>query len=309
MKSTETFKHLAMKAAMAVALITGLASQAVVAQPLQVATGSKEGTYARMLAQVNGACSSVTPLIETNTSGSQEALELLMGNTVNMAFVQTDVLHLRARTEDMSGIKALLTLHPETVHIVVRSDQPLKSGGVIGIGAKEVPITEIGQLAGLPVAAVGGAFVTAQVIRLHSEVPFSVQPYNSNDDAMKALDAGKVRAVLMVGGAPFAPVAKLTPPYSLVGIGEANMAKLKSVYKPAKLTYNKLGAAGVPTAATEAVIATRDYKTDRMAKSLSGLRTCIANALDDLKERTGTHPAWQHVKADNKGTWTRYEGK
>lgn len=307
MQKTSTFKRMAM--IMAVALMGVAATSVASAQALQVATGGKEGTYARMLAQINGACSSVAPMIETNTSGSQEALEMLMGNTVNMAFVQTDVLHLRARTEDTSSIKALMTLHPEAVHILVRSDQPLKAGGVMGIGGKDVPITELSQLAGLPVGAVGGSYVTAQVMRLHSEVPFSVVPFNSNDDAIKALDAGKVRAVLMVGGAPFGAVAKLTPPYQLVGIGEANMAKLKSVYKPAKLTYSKLGAAGVPTAATEAVIATRDYKTERMSKNLLSLRSCLSGALDDMKERTGTHPAWQQVKAGNKGNWAWYEGK
>lgn len=29
--------------------------------------------------------------------------------------------------------------------------------------------------------------------------------------------------------------------------------------------------------------------------------------LDEIKETTGTHPAWQGVRADNRGMWPYYE--
>lgn len=293
--------------------LVGLAMAAAVslagAQPVQVATGGKDGTYSRMLSQLGNRCATATPLIETNTSGSMEALDKLMENQVSLAFVQTDVLHLRARTEDVGQIKTLVALHPEQVHIVARDDQPLKSGGFAGSGGKSRAVMELGDLAGQNVGAAGGSYVTAQVMRLQSEVPFSVQSYDSNATALKALDAGHVKAIIMVGGAPFPTVAALAKPYKLVAIAPATVEKLKGVYKPARLTYAKMGAAGVPTIATEAVLATRDYKTARMADTLLSLRRCVLTNLDDLKERTGTHPAWQYVSHDNKGKWAWYDPK
>lgn len=294
-------------------VLMGLALAAVAcfagAQPVQVATGGKDGTYSRMLAQMGSRCATATPLIESNTSGSMEALDKLMENQVSLAFVQTDVLHLRARTEDVGQIKTLVALHPEQVHIVAREDQPLKSGGIAGFGGKSRPVTELSDLAGQNVGAAGGSYVTAQVMRLQSEVPFGVTNFDSNSAALKALDAGQVKAIIMVGGAPFPTVAALGKPYKLVAIAPATVEKLKGVYKPARLTYAKLGAAGVPTVATEAVLATRDYKTARMADALLNLRRCVVTNLDDLKERTGTHPAWQHVSGDNKGKWAWYDPK
>lgn len=291
------------------ALLFATAAFLASAQPIQVATGGKTGTYATLLKQMNDTCSTSTPLVEINTSGSPEALDKLMNNEVSLAFVQTDVLHLRARTEDLGNIKTLIALHPEAVHIVGNTAKPLKTGGVAGFGGTSTVITEFGQLAGQKVAAAGGSAVTAQVLRLQSEVPFNVVTAETNDAALAMLAAGQVQAVVLVGGAPLGTVTKLAAPFNLIAIAPPTVEKLKGVYRPARLTYRGLNAAGVPTVATDAVLATRDYRTAKMVNTLQGFRSCVFKNLDDLKERTGTHPAWQHISTDNKGKWTWYDAK
>lgn len=83
--------------------------------------------------------------------------------------------------------------------------------------------------------------------------------------------------------------------------------RLKGVYRPARLNYAKMGAAGVPTVATDALFVTREYKTAKMVDSLSRFRGCALSKIDELKETTGTHPAWQRVDPANRGKWAYYD--
>ncbi len=177
----------------------------------------------------------------------------------------------------------------------------------MGIGGSTVAFTSLEQLAGRKIGASGGSQVTAQVIRLQSEIPFSVVPLVNEAAVKAALAKGDIDAALFVGGQPLGTVADLGPSYKLLSIAAATVEKLKGVYRPARLNYRTLGAAGITTVATDALFVTREYKTTRMTDSLASLRGCAVASLDDLKETTGTHPAWQNVEAANKGKWAWYD--
>lgn len=291
-----------------IAAAFALAAAALMAAPVQaqtmkVATGSGAGTYSKMFKEIQQVCGSEVAMVEVPSSGSQENINQLVGNQVNAAFVQSDVLYLRARTEELGNVKTLMALHPEQIHFVARADT--KVGGRLGFGGE--PLTNVTQLAELKVGAAGGSSVTAQVIRLQSEIPYSTVIYDSNDAAQKALNDGKVDAVLFVGGAPLGAVEKLNASYRLLSIPAPVIEKLKGVYKPARLNYPKMGAAGVTTVSTDALFVTREYKTERMVSSLSRFRACALGKVEELKETTGTHPAWQYVDAGNRGKWPFYE--
>lgn len=277
------------------------------AQQLQVATGGAQGTYSTMYKQLAAACGNTATMAEKNTSGSGENVDLLVGNQVNAAFVQSDVLYLRARNEDLTGVKTLVALHPEAVHIVVKAGASLKSGGVLGVGGTSTPITGIEQLAGKSIGAYGGSLTTAQVIRLQSEVPYNVVPFDNEAGLKEALAKGTVDAGLFVGGVPLGTVASLGAGYQVIGMSAATIKRLEGVYKPARVNYRQLNSTGVPTVAIDALFVTREYKTERMVAGLSALRACALAKLDDLKETTGTHPAWQTVEAGNKGKWAYYD--
>lgn len=289
--------------------VLALSASIVSAQTIKVATGSQKGTYATMFKELNAQCATSLPMIETVTTGSVQNIDLLTGNQVNAAFTQTDVLYFRSRTEELGNVKTLVALHPEEVHVITRVSSGIKSGGFVGVGGKEIQFNSISDLANYKVGAAGGSYVTAQVIRLQSEIPFQAINYEDSAKALVALGKGEVEAVIMVGGAPLGAVAELPSSFKLIAIPESVQAKLKGVYKPARLSYTKLNAQGVPTVATDAIFITREYKTDRMKQSLSKFRECFNKTVPELQETTGTHPAWQKVDTSNKGKWVWYDVK
>lgn len=286
--------------------ITAMIMQSAHAQQLKVATGSKEGTYAAMFREINQTCAAAIPMIEQTTSGSMENVNLLIGNQVNAGFVQTDVLYFRARTEDLGNVKTLLALHPEEVHVLTTNESFIKEGGYVGIGSKPVVFNTVSDLANRRVGAVGGSAITAQVIRLQGEVPFSVVEYPNNDELLKAIAAGNVEAGVFVGGSPLGAIAKLKEGWKLLPFNEALVSKLKAVYRPTRLNYQNIRQMGITSVATDALFVTREYKTAKMVDGLAKLRGCVLEHLDELKETTGTHPKWQAVDAANEGKWNYY---
>lgn len=277
------------------------------AQQLQVSTGSPTGTYSTMFKQLAARCGNAVALVEMNSAGSQDNMDRLIGNQVNAAFVQSDVLYLKARTEDLSAVKTLIALHPEQVHLLAKASSGIKEGGTLGIGAKEVVLNDLRDLANRRVGAAGGSQITAQVMRLQSEVPFVVVNLPNEAAVKKALDEGQIDTGLFVGGAPLPFLAALGGEYKLLAIAPQTAEKLKGVYRTARVNYSKMGAAGVPTISTDALFVTRQYKTQRMTDGLVKLRSCVTHELDDIKETTGTHPAWQAVDGANKGKWAWYD--
>lgn len=305
-KSQSKVKALALYAVacLSIVLLAFCAAQPAQAQQLKVATGGASGTYSAMFKQVSASCAASGDLqmVEVNTSGSTANVDMMIGNEINGAFVQSDVLFFRSRTEDLGSIKTLVSLHSEEIHVVTTT-AVRKEGGVAGIGAKEVSLSTLKDLAGRKVGAAGGSFITSQVIRLQGEIPFTAIEFASNDAAIKALAAGNIDAVIIVAGAPVPLVKGLGADFKLVSIPEDVQSKLKAVYRPARLNYSNLRAAGVSTVSVDSLFVAREYKTPKMVNSLSSFRRCFYKNLDDLKETLGNHAKWQDVKAENQGKW------
>lgn len=276
---------------------------------LKVSTGGSTGTYSRMFKEFQQVCKDQIMQIEVPSKGSVDNMDKILGNEVNAAIVQTDVLFYRARNEDLGGIKTLFSLYPEEVHVITPTVSPIMEGGTLGIGKKPIQLNSVADLQGRSVAAWGGSIVTAQVIRLQSEINFSVVEVTDFKSAMAALNSGQVSAIVMVGGQPMADVQVLNNVYKLLPFSEVVIGKLKSVYVPAKLNYGGMGSggSGVQTIATEALFVTRAYKTEKYVQSLSALRGCFKNNLPELQETTGFHKKWSAVNGENTGKWSFYE--
>ena len=276
---------------------------------LKVATGGATGTYHRMFTEFQQACKDQIMQIEVPSKGSVDNMDKLLGNEVNAAIVQTDVLFYRARNEDLGGIKTLFALYPEEVHVITSATSAILEGGTLGMGKKPAVFNTVNDLQGRAVAAWGGSIVTAQVIRLQSEISFTVAEVADFKAAKVALDAGQVAAIVMVGGQPMDDVKAMNNAYKLLSFPEATMGKLKSVYVPAKLNYSGMGqgGSGVQSIATESLFVTRAYKTEKYVQSLGALRGCFKTNLGTLQEETGYHKKWASVNADNTGKWSYYE--
>lgn len=292
---------------MSLVAIAALSIGVVSAQSIKVSTGGAKGTYSAQFKELSGMCSTQLQLQEVASSGSVQNIDRIVGNEVNMGFVQTDVLHYKGRTEDLSNIKTLFAMAPEQVHLVALAQSNEKSGGTLGFGAKDVVYNTVNDLGGRTVVAAGGSYITAQVIRLQTEIPFQVVEVGSAEEALKVLASGKASAALLVGGSPLGQVASLGKEFKLLSFPEATIAKLKNVYNPAKLNYSKMGAAGVATVSTDALLVTRSYTTQKYVEGLAKLRACLSANVSELAETTGYHPSWSKVDINNKGKWTWYE--
>src|SRR5689334_2406250 len=129
-------------------VLAALLALSASAQTLKVATGSAKGTYAAMFKELTAACGNEVAMVEVPSTGSMDNINQLVGNQVNAAFVQSDVLYLRARTEELGNVKTLLALHNEAVHIVALAQSGIKEGGTLGIGAREVVFDSLASLDG-----------------------------------------------------------------------------------------------------------------------------------------------------------------
>lgn len=291
-------------------IIAALAAAAfsVSAQQLKVSTGTKAGTYSAELREMQQVCGQEIALVGVESTGAVENLERLLNNEVNMAFVQSDLLYRRARSQDLGAVKTLLALHREQVHYVARRDAKVEveSGSWFKPNEKR-ELKYVEQLGNLKVAAGGGALETARQIKTDSDIAYQITEAKDSDDALAKLLAGHVAAAVLVGGQPLGNLKKLGTEYTILTFTPATLDKIKGAYRPDRVTYTAMNVQGVQTVSIDALLVTREYKTERMVSSLGRFRNCVLTKIDELKETTGTHPAWQTVDPANKGRWNWYE--
>jgi TRAP-type uncharacterized transport system substrate-binding protein len=183
----------------------------------------------------------------------------------------------------------------------------MKSGGTLGIGAKEVVFNTVEDLAGQKIAAAGGSLITAQLVKLQGQVNWTIVPAKNNDEAIALLKAGQVQAVMMVGGQPLGDVKALGSEFKLVGFRQGTIDLLKTVYVADKLSYPKLGTGAVSTIATEALLVTRTYNTPDKLAMLSSFRKCVTDHVGEWQDADGAHPAWAQVDVVNHSKWAYYD--
>lgn len=292
----------------AIGTTVGAAARAQGSAPLRISTGVAGGTYATMLKDLAETCQGPVgaPIVGVAGSGAGESLDRLLNNEIAAAFVQTDLLHARATTEDLGRVRALVALHPEPIHVLARR-APLKEGGVLGWGQRETVLRSLADLGGRRVGAWGGAVATATLIRLQGEVDYRLSEFSGPDDALAALRGGQVDALVAVGGAPLAWLRGLGRDVQLLPITEPLATRLRQLYRPARLTYANLGAQGLPTLATEAVLAVRDVRTPAAVTPLLRLRQCLTERIDTLRDTPGRHPAWAQVEPQAVARWPRFD--
>ena len=273
-------------------------------QALLVSTGVAKGTYAAMFRDMHRVCGPELRggLSAMPATGSLESLERLMDNEAHLAFVQADALHVRDKAMRLDRIKTLLVLQPEELHVItLRAASPMSAlQGLLGRGT---PIRSLDQLQGKRVATWGGGAITARLLQVQGEIALRMVDVPGPEQAMAALVARDVDAVLAVGGAPLAWVRQLDARFTLLGMSDALVNKLARVYRPAKISYSNLADQPVATIATEAMLVTQDYRSPQLREPVLRLRQCLKQRLATLQESTGMHAGWRSVDPDARGHW------
>jgi uncharacterized protein len=283
--------------------ILAAAGMAMAQSTFKVSTGGATATYSRMSKEIGAICANDIQLQEVNSSGSMQNMDRLIGNEVQGAFVQTDVIKYRGNTEDLSNVKTLVTLHPEQVHLVTLAAGVGKEGGIMGFGGKPVVLNTINDLAGRTVVASGGSFITAQVIRLQTEIGFSVVEVADAKSAIDAVNSGQADAALFVGGQPMDNLKTLNKAHKLLSFPESVVAKLKNIYKPATVNYSNMGSTGVATVSTDALLVARVPRSKELLKKLDTFKTCFVKSVPVLVDQIGTHAAWAKVDTEAEAKW------
>ncbi|AWN23331.1 TRAP transporter substrate-binding protein [Deinococcus irradiatisoli] len=268
---------------------------------LNVATGSKGGTYATMYKNLGDLCTSASWLRERQTSGSVENVDLLLSNEVSLAFVQLDVLKARDQIDGdprAKAIRVLLPLHQEEIHLIAKP--PTK--GFLGRLSGATRFSELGNKS---VGAWGGSVVTANVLRAKAGVNFNVKVYPTRDAALAALAGGQIDAVLAVVGQPADWVKALSPQQYVLLPLDVAADKVSAFYQPAKLIYPAFGAS-VPTYSVQSLLVTRDFKTPEKRAQLLKYQACAKAKLTRLQEDEGMHPKWNDVTFKSSG-WPDYK--
>lgn len=297
----------------ALAILFSLSSSPLAAQDaIPIAAGSSSGTYKKFLDEITAVTGGSITFVEVESHGAEENLNLLVTNKVAMAFMHSDVPFFRSQREDLSRFKTLLALFTEEVHYLaprVSLRPATRTGGTLGFGGTVTPPKElktIEDLKGLKVGASGGSAITAQTINLQGNIGYEFVKLTNGTEVLAALAAGTIDAAVFVGGAPLPNLEKLGNTYKLLPIGTSASA-LMQVYKPATVTYPSMQTESITTVGADAILLSREYRSEKMVTMLKKFRTTFFEKLVDLQETPGIHAKWQEVKPDNKGKWPYLE--
>lgn len=263
--------------------------------PAIFATGPAGGTYNQMATELIRSCQSTTATKwgVVASGGSEDNVDCILNNRCNMSIVQADVLSVLAK--DSKVVRVFQALHPEEVHLLTLT-VPKKAGGVMGIGAKPVPLNESFDLEGMKVAAWGGSVITANIINERASVGFVVVEYADQKSALAALSKREVDAILAVGGSRVKWIEQLDMTYKLIPFSDDHVKSLSRVYDLASVSYRNLRQNSVKTISVPAVIITRNYTTGNVFTMLANLKACFADKRLDIESTASNHAKWSDVK-------------
>ena len=280
---------------------------------LKISSGAAGGTYNRMSADLATMCKAQGYFSNTNDAGGLGNLTDLLNRVSDGAFVPLDLLYAqKAAGADVSRIMILVVLHHEQLHFASPAtiDKTTITGNMLskfGIGNRDVRTrSSVGDLNGAVVGAYGASAITAEIFKAQSGINYHVVTFQTAAELKSAIAANAVDAVLYVGGAPLEPINQLPANWRLLGVDDATIGKLKAtnLYEPDTISYGRRGVA-VKTAAVRSVIAVRQPRGTTRKTELVNVRNCVYDAISDLADRTGVHPAWSSVpdRDQQKSTW------
>ncbi len=282
-------------------------------QTFLVADGSSSGTYQQFLKEMTTVFEEdgiKLEFKEVPSSGAVENLDKLINNDVMAAFMHGDVIWHRNKSDASSKLEerfqTLVSLFPEDVHFVALSESRTKAGGVAGFGAKRIEFKSVSDLSGYKVGAAGGGYVTSNIIKLLSDIPYQIVKYDTGKEVMAALASGEISAAVFVGAAPLPNLKDLGPDYKILPISDLTIDKLKSstVYQSSQVTYTKMSPQPVRTVSVTSLLVAHVYHTPKMVSQLKAMRTAFYSHLTELQETPGNHKKWQDVDPSNHGSWT-----
>ncbi len=237
-----------------------------------IAAGPAGGEYSRFLSSAIGRMRAPSPVTIAESAGSVENAFLIERDEARAGLIQSDVaaaavtgFGIFSGTGPLGHLRAVASLFPEPVHVVVRADSGI--GRIQDLVGKRVALGRIASgtrqtVIGLLAAAGIGI---EQVVGLEEPSP---------QVALDELAAGRIDAVIEVVSAPWRQleIAMHASQLRLLPLDPGTIARaVAEVHGLVPLdipgrTYPGQ-AAGVPTAAATALLVTRDDVPDAVVRS------------------------------------------
>lgn len=223
--------------------------------------------------------------------GSLDNLDYLFSDSIQIAFIQYDVLQTAHPKKDVSKyIKVFLPLYHEEVHLIA-----LRSSGISSLDDLAAKSVGVGH-------ANSGTHVTASIIKKVSGIGWKdvMIPFNKSVDALLN---GKIDAFFYVGAAPSGYLSSLDADVAkrlkLVDIQNKRLSEIYEKQEIKKETYSwnntDIYTINVPTLL---LVNTHNIDT-AMARQIDILYNDLNDNLKGIQWNKFSHPKWAQVDFSN----------
>jgi len=277
-----------MKGVVTTIFILSFTAQSTAQSEFIIATGSKYGTYTKIVQDLKDVCKSTSIRLKI-TRGTGDNISLLFDrkSKIDFAIAQLDVLYFLKYFErsdiqkQLEQIRMVVPLYFEEIHLLVRTDRNINS--LKDLKSRKVNIGPPGS----------GTFLTANIIQYKTSSQWDVQSERI-ETALKNLIDGKIDAMFLVIGQPTPILFRLPKEVS-------NQIKLISIKHPKLATfYLSVTIPGnsykwqpklVQTYKIRSAIITNRHTTKKKVQMID---ICLRKHIDALRQKG--HAKWKQVK-------------
>ncbi len=222
-----------------------------------------------------------------NTRGSQDNINYLLSDSIQIAFMQYDVLKVERAEKDIEAyIKVFLPLYCEEIHLISKRGNGINS--LADLAGKKVGVGDINS----------GTYVTSGIISRLEGLNWQAEPVPFEHSVDALLD-GRLDAFFYVGAAPSAYLTNLPAEKAeQLKLIDLRDGKLNEVYEKRTIekgTYSwmpdKVKTMGVRSLL---MVNTRNIDT-AMANQIDILYNDLKDNLKGIQWNKFSHPKWQQV--------------
>jgi hypothetical protein len=289
--------------ALAISLSAAQAEPAADACDLHIAGGPAGKVYELMIRDLRAVCGAEVHVCPVASSGGLQNLTLLSANEAELGIVQVDTLRQMGDggDETLKSLQVVLPLHANLLHVLTLAEGSHVDVRTVPWIGTPVPLTgktqrfdKLSGLRGRSVIAVGSAQLLAAQIEAQHRLGWTVRAADSDDEALRALRAGQVQAVLTLGGWPLPVVARQRNASGLM-LADFDLQP-SAPYAVLRRSYQNLDAFNLRFLAAPNVLMTRAFKPEgATGRKVQALQRCVKQRLDELQEGR-YHPAWKEIK-------------
>jgi TRAP transporter TAXI family solute receptor len=266
-------------------LIIVFSSSAFAQAPIKIVSGIQGEVYDQFAHDIQN--NTHVNLKIYQTRGSLDNMDFLLTDSIQMGFVQYDVLKTNRLGKGIEQyIKVFLPLYSEEIHLIVRRSSDINSvsdldGKRVGIGGKN-----------------SGTHVSALIIKDLEKLDWKTINIDFNE-SVKALLADSIDAFFYVGAAPSSYLSKLDPAISSqLKLANVRGSNLNDIYENKKIKSNiySWNTKDVKTIGVRSLLVVNTNNIDSAtATQIDILYDDLSDNLKGIQWNKFSHPKWKQV--------------